>query len=76
EIAGKTRVLNAADYRSLLTDRFGAESTAVSLLGDSDTDWQDEIYQSAFGHEHNLSLSGGISDVLPYRLSLGYTDKK
>ena len=43
-------------------------------LGTEETDWQDEIYQTAIGHDHNLSLTGAIQS-LPYRVSLGYTDK-
>ncbi|MEM9821359.1 MAG: SusC/RagA family TonB-linked outer membrane protein [Bacteroidota bacterium] len=75
-ITDRARVLDATEYRNLITDRFGAESTAVGLLGDSETNWQDEIYESALGTDHTLSLSGGLANILPYRLSLGYTNKK
>jgi iron complex outermembrane receptor protein len=44
-------------------------------VGNADTYWQDEIYQTAIGHDHNLYASGGIAKTLPYRVSLGYTDK-
>ncbi|MEO1625458.1 MAG: SusC/RagA family TonB-linked outer membrane protein, partial [Bacteroidota bacterium] len=39
------------------------------------TDWQDEIFQTAFGHEHNLSFSGGVG-IVPYRLSVGFADRE
>ena len=45
-----------------------------ALLGTAKTDWQDEIYQSAWGQDHNVNLSGGIGPV-PYRVSFGYTNK-
>ena len=69
-------VLNADEYRALINQEFPEDHPSRELLGSANTNWQDEIYQSAFGQDHNLSLSGGLAKVLPYRLSLGYTDKK
>ena len=69
-------VLSADDYRGLITERYGEGSPQVDLLGTANTDWQDEIYRSAFGHDHNLSFSGGLFNTLPYRVSLGYSDKE
>lgn len=43
----------------------------ISYLGDANTDWQDAIFEDAFGTQHTISLSGGI-DNLPYRASVGY----
>jgi len=65
-------VLNATDFKSIVTERFGEGSTEVSLLGDSNTDWQEEVFQQAIGTDHNLSISGAIGSV-PIRASLGYT---
>lgn len=42
-----------------------------ALLGDADTDWREEIFQTAFGTDNNLSLSGNAGKV-PVRVSLGY----
>lgn len=67
-------VLDAADYRALIESRYPEGHPARDLLGDANTDWQDVIYDPATGHDHNLSFSGGIG-VVPYRVSLGYTDK-
>lgn len=74
QIANKVDVLEAEEYRALIEERFGNESNTFSQMGDANTDWQDEIYQTAIGHEHNVNLSGGV-EGLPYRLSLGYLDK-
>ncbi len=43
------------------------------LLGSANTDWQDEIYRTAFGTDQNISASGG-SDNIGYRASAGYTN--
>lgn len=43
-----------------------------SLLGNANTDWNDEVYRTAFGTDNNLSLSGSIGKYLPFRVSVGY----
>ncbi|MGQ1947792.1 SusC/RagA family TonB-linked outer membrane protein [Geofilum sp. OHC36d9] len=42
-----------------------------ALLGDYDTNWNDEIYQLALGTDNNLSFSGKYKSV-PFRVSMGY----
>lgn len=68
-------VLNANEYRDLVMSLYDSTHRAVQLLGDANTDWQQEIYQTAIGHDHNLYASGGVANI-PYRVSLGYTDKQ
>lgn len=55
-----------------LKPNFG-ENVHALLLGQSNTDWQDKIYQVATGTDHNFALSGGV-DNLTYRASAGFTD--
>ncbi|MFV0521781.1 MAG: SusC/RagA family TonB-linked outer membrane protein [Mangrovibacterium sp.] len=43
-----------------------------SLIGDADTDWNDEIYKVAFGTDNNISLSGQLAPNTPLRASVGY----
>ena len=43
-----------------------------SLLGTANTDWNDEVYRTAFGTDNNLSVSGSIDKWLPFRVSIGY----
>jgi len=43
-------------------------------LGTANTDWQDEIYQTALTKDNSISFTGGIK-VLPYRLSFGFLDQ-
>lgn len=65
-------VMNAGQFRQIVEEQFPGNT---DLLGSDNTNWQDEIYQDGVMHDHNLSLSGGIGDILPYRVSLGYTNQ-
>src|SRR5690606_16359655 len=38
------------------------------------TNWQDEIFETAFKTDNTVSFSGGVK-ALPYRLSLGYLNE-
>ncbi|MDX1286333.1 MAG: TonB-dependent receptor plug domain-containing protein, partial [Draconibacterium sp.] len=62
--------LSAAEFRSLVNERYVDNPNALALLGSNDTDWQDKIYQNAVGQDHNLSLTGNIKDM-PFRASVG-----
>jgi len=73
--ANRLEVLDGDEYRALITDRFGADSDNLDLLGEANTDWQDEILQSALFHNHNVSASGAFKS-LPYRASVGYTNQE
>ena len=67
--------LSTDAFRTLVTDLYGANSNATKLLGNTSTNWQDEIYQTALGIDHNLSLTGNIKDM-PFRASIGYTNQE
>ena len=67
-------VFTADEFRNFIFDQFEEGHPSRELLGDANTDWQDEIYQTATGTDHNLTISGGVADI-PYRVSLGYTDR-
>ncbi|MGF7138533.1 SusC/RagA family TonB-linked outer membrane protein [Roseimarinus sediminis] len=43
-----------------------------ALLGTADTNWNNEVFQSAMGTDNNLSLSGQFLPNTPVRVSLGY----
>ncbi len=80
QTANRVDVLTADGFRAAVSARYtnpdpnAPVHPALGLLGTANTDWQDEIYQSAWGHDHSVSASGGIGK-LPYRVSLGYTNK-
>nr|WP_321487572.1 TonB-dependent receptor [uncultured Draconibacterium sp.] len=75
EIKDYIDVLNADQYRALVNERAAITSSInPDLLGNANTDWQDEIYQTAISHEHNLGISGSLKGI-PVRASIGYTDQ-
>ncbi len=82
---GKTSVSSAVRFMDVYSgdeirkiafdnvDIYGADT--FTKLGSENTNWQDEIFRTALSHDHNLSLTGSYK-ILPYRVSLGYTDQK
>jgi len=68
----KTDVLNAEEFATVVNGKgTGPQKT---LLGTSNTDWQELVYQNAFTTDNNISLTGGLKGF-PYRLSLGYLNQ-
>ncbi len=71
--SAKVDVFDAAGYTALVQEKYAGNSNVLDLLGTSNTDWQDQIYKTAVGHDHNLNLSGAYKN-LPYRASVSYSD--
>ncbi|HMP93821.1 MAG TPA: SusC/RagA family TonB-linked outer membrane protein [Phnomibacter sp.] len=69
KVTGLVDVLNADEVRSVV-QQFGS-ATQKAQVGTANTNWQEQIYQTAYATDNNISLSGGIKG-LPYRFSLGY----
>lgn len=69
----RLEVLDAEEFKSFVPTVTGVPSNPS--FGTASTDWQDEIYRSAFSQEHNLSVSGKIKEKTPYRASVGYTNQ-
>jgi iron complex outermembrane receptor protein len=74
-VPGQFGVIEADDYRPLVNERFANNPGVISLLGDANTNWQDEIYRQASGNNHLLGLAGYVWKI-PFRLSLGYTGQQ
>ncbi|HOY05953.1 MAG TPA: SusC/RagA family TonB-linked outer membrane protein [Saprospiraceae bacterium] len=72
--SNRVDVLTGDEFRSVVNAQYAEGHPARALLGNENTNWQDEIYQQAFGHDHNINASGGIG-MFPYRVSLGFTQK-
>lgn len=66
-------ILSADEFRQFVPTVSGVPASVT--LGTVSTDWQDEIYRTAFGQEHNFSVSGKVKQNAPYRLSVGYTNQ-
>lgn len=74
-------VLSADEYRTKFQQYLektendpAARQYKLSLMGDANTNWQNEIYHPAFKTDNILSFSGGIKS-LPYRFSIGYLNE-
>ena len=63
-------MLSRAEFVNVI-NQFGTDNQK-SLLGTANTDWNDEVYRTAFGTDNNLSVSGSIDKWLPFRVSVGY----
>ena len=66
-------ILSADEFRQFVPTVSGVPASVT--LGTVSTDWQDEIYRTAFGQERNFSVSGKVKQNAPYRLSVGYTNQ-
>jgi iron complex outermembrane receptor protein len=74
DIVKKADVLSADEYHELIHSYYGDGHPAHDLLGDANTDWQSQIYQTGITHDHNLAVSGGLG-FIPFRVSWGLTDR-
>ena len=70
-VAKEMDVLNGNQVRSIV-DAAG-NSKYINQLGTANTNWQKQIYQTAYGTDDNLNFTGGIKG-LPYKLNLGAQD--
>ena len=68
-IQTRTKLADMLSYDQFVnTIRTQGTTAQQSLLGTAHTDWNDEIYQNAFGTDNNLSISGKIAKNWPFRI--------
>ncbi|MCX6220703.1 MAG: TonB-dependent receptor [Bacteroidia bacterium] len=72
-------VMSGDELRAMALDLASKSAVGLNMgslrrLGNQNTNWQKEVYQTALAHDHNISLSGGVK-TMPYRASLGYTSQ-
>jgi len=65
-------ILDATAFRNVVTY---VAPNRLEKLGDNNTNWFDEITQTATGQNHSVSFSGGAENV-NYRVSAGYAAPK
>lgn len=63
-------MLSADAYRE-----FAREKGVTIEDGGASVNWQDEIFRTAYSHNHNLSISGGMKSG-SYRASLGFQNQE
>lgn len=71
-VSTKTRTaphLSIGEFRDVI-NTFGTPEQAA-LLGKETTDWNDEIFRTAFGTDNSLSVAGRAASWLPFRVALG-----
>ena len=73
-IAKYNDLLDADGIRSLIREFYGPNSAAEAALGNTNTNWQKEIYQMAPTYDGNISVNGKAG-ILPYRVSGGFTSQ-
>lgn len=66
-------VLTPEEFRKAIADNYPEDHPAHTLVGDANTNWQEEIYQTSVSHDHNLNLTGGVG-AFPFRASIGYSN--
>ncbi len=89
--SSKLQVMNPTEFREFIKDSYGiywegdqlmgdlstpaGKTIAARLSKDTNVDYQDIIFRTAFTHDHNVSINGNVNDRMPYRASIGYTDQ-
>ena len=76
-VGKKVDVLGADAFREFFMANYGDNADAVAALGNANTNWQNEIYRTAFAEEINASITGGhvaknVDFKMPYRVSAGF----
>lgn len=71
EVTNRVDALSSTQFKDFVTAN--GTPAQIKLLGTADTNWQNEIYRTAIGTDHNIALSGGVDNVV-YRASVGYTN--
>ncbi len=69
----KADVYTGEEFRTLINQQYPGVTAVTSMLGTANTDWQDQIYKTSFGQDHNLNFSGTAAKM-PYRVSIGYNN--
>ena len=70
-LAEKRDVYSASEFRNIITERVPLQ---VGQLGDTSTDWQDQIFKDSYTSDVNVSVLGNIFGVVPARATIGNTD--
>lgn len=71
EIKDRINVFDADAFRQIINERRPGD---IGLLGNANTNWQDEVFQSSVSTQHNISARGQLFNAIPTRLSVGFSN--
>src|SRR5690606_33141687 len=71
---GVADMLGTDEFRTLI-DANGNDRQQA-LLGEASTNWLDEVFQTAWGTDDNISATGKIAKRVPFRASAGYYNQQ
>lgn len=80
-LPGKLEMMNLKQYAKYYNDRanlwgWGAQDRFMDeTLLTNGTDWQDELFRTAFMHQHQIGVSGGSKDI-KYNLAGGFLNQE
>ncbi|MEM5563803.1 SusC/RagA family TonB-linked outer membrane protein [Psychroserpens sp. AS72] len=77
EIADQIDVFSADEFRALVNSQpINGTTLNTNLLGDANTNWQDEIFRETVSAMHNVTVRGSLFKALPARFSFGVTKQE
>lgn len=77
EITNTVDVFSADAYRQLVASQpINGTTINENLLGNANTNWQNEIFRSTVSTQHNISMQGSLFKVLPARFTFGVVDQE
>ena len=77
EVTNTVDVFSADAYRQLVASQpINGTTINESLLGDANTNWQNEVLRSTVSSQHNISMQGALFKVLPARFTFGVVDQE
>jgi len=65
--------MSTEDFRAAVIARTAEGSSSRALLGNADTNWQDQVLRTTVSSDYNLAV-GGSAGNMPYRVSISYTN--
>ncbi|KAA6352376.1 TonB-dependent receptor SusC [termite gut metagenome] len=76
-ISDRLPLTNAAEFKELYNEQLNNQNAKPFNYTDwqADTDWQDEIFQTGFLNNNNISITGA-SDKNKFYLGIGYTTEE
>jgi len=77
-LAEKINTTSAADFRSFMTNpaniaQYNIAPSRLARLGNSNTDWQEEIFSNSVSIDNTVGLRGALFGKLPTSFTYGHT---